>query len=85
MSNGKQDEPRPEPPNGKVPPEYLAYAGWLLQNPKVLEVWGLVSDLPEIATPGTAVTLDAGAWFLCRVAMPPIAEGDAIISFVPKV
>ncbi len=63
MSNGKQDEPRPEPPNENVPPEYLAYAGWLLQNPKVLEVWGLVSDLPEIATPGTAVTLDAGARF----------------------
>ena len=84
MNNGKKDA-RPlerlrERPEADVPAAYLAYARWLLQNPKVLEVWGVVSDLPEITTPNAGVTLDAGTWFLCRVDMPPIPDG--IISFV---
>ncbi len=85
MNNGNKDE-RPlerlaEQPEDNVPPAYLAYARWLLQNPQVLEVWSVVSDLPEITTPNAGVTLDAGTWFLCRVEMPPTPDG--IISFVP--
>ena len=66
----------------EVPEAYLACARWLLQNPAVLEVWSLVSKLPEIGTAEAAVTLDAGTWFLCRVNLPPIAEGESIMSFV---
>jgi hypothetical protein len=83
MNNGRPDEPLPEQPKqSEVPEDYLACARWLLQNPAVLEVWGLVSNLPEIGTAEAAVTLDAGTWFLCRVSLPPIAEGESIMSFV---
>lgn len=85
MNNGKQDERPPELGDKKEIPEvYLAYARWLLENPAVLEVWSLVSDLPEIAIPETAVTLDAGTWFLCRVNLPPIPAESGIICFVPQ-
>jgi hypothetical protein len=85
MNNGKPNEPLPELRSEEELPEvYLAYARWLLDNPAVLEVWSLVSDLPEIAVPETAVTLDAGTWFLCRVALPPIPDEDGIICFVPR-
>ena len=95
MNSGKKNGQRLEPvapPMTEVtetttepatmPEAYLACAKWLLANPHVLEVWGMVSDLPEIAIPETAVTLDAGAWFLCRVSMPPLPEGEGIISFI---
>ena len=85
MSNGKSGELLLEQQNqSEVPELYLAYARWLLQNPAVLEVWGLVSSLPEIGTPDAAVTLDAGTWFLCRVDLPPMGEGESIMSFVPQ-
>ena len=85
MNNGKPDEPFLEQPlQTEVPEAYLAYARWLLQNPAVLEVWGLVSTLPEIGTPEAAVTLDAGTWFLCRVDLPPMVDGEGILSFVPQ-
>lgn len=85
MSDGKPGELPPEwRRQGEVPETYLAYARWLLQNPAVLEVWGMVSDLPEIGTPEAVVSLDAGTWFLCRVDLPPIAEGEGIMSFVPQ-
>ena len=85
MSNGKQDVPRPERlPESSVTAAYLLYARWLLGNPAVLEVWAVTSDLPEIGTPEAAVTLDAGTWFLCRLALPPLPGGHAIISFVPQ-
>ena len=105
MNSGKRDEkqhaPRLVPPvnkkeNNEIPQPVLTCAKWLLDNPQVLEVWGMVSDLPEIRTPNASLTLDAGTWFLCRIAMPPrVGEGgaedgavdltDTIISFVPKV
>ena len=85
MSNGKQGEPLPErTTQSDVPETYLTCARWLLQNPAVLEVWSLVSALPEIATPEATVTLDAGTWFLCRVDLPPMAEGEGIMSFMPQ-
>jgi hypothetical protein len=85
MNNGKRIERSLEPKekNG-VPEAYLAYARWLLENPAVLEVWSLVSDLPEIAIPEAEVTLDAGTWFLCRVSLPPIPGESSIICFVPN-
>lgn len=85
MSNGKRDGllPGPQKPNG-VPETYLACARWLLQNPEVLEVWCLESNLPEIGTAEIAVTLDAGTWFLCRVNLAPLADSESIISFVPQ-
>ena len=85
MNNGKRTEQLPEPKEkNEVPEVYLAYAKWLLENPDVLEVWSLVSDLPEIAIPETEVTLDAGTWFLCRVSLPPIPGESSIICFVPN-
>lgn len=85
MSDGKSNELLQEMlKQPEIPEAYLAYARWLLQNPAVLEVWGMVSDLPEIGTPDTAVSLDAGTWFLCRVNLPPIAGGGGIMSFVPQ-
>ena len=107
MNDGKNAGPQPErrpkpvwqksgqskrPGTNEIPVAYLTCARWLLDNPQVLEVWGMVSDLPEISTPEASVTLDAGTWFLCRVALPP-RDGaanadrltDSIISFVPKV
>jgi hypothetical protein len=85
MSDGKSSELLQERlGQPEIPEAYLAYARWLLQNPAVLEVWGMVSDLPEIGTPDTAVSLDAGTWFLCRVNLPPIAGGGGIMSFVPQ-
>ena len=85
MSDGKSNELLQERlRQPEIPEAYLAYARWLLQNPAVLEVWGMVSDLPEIGTPDTAVSLDAGTWFLCRVNLPPIAGDGGIMSFVPQ-
>ena len=85
MSDGKPDELLQERRGQtEVPEAYLAYARWLLQNPAVLEVWGVVSDLPEIAIPDAVVTLDAGTWFLCRVSLPPIPDESGIIYFVPQ-
>ena len=85
MSDGKPGELLQERRGQtEVPEAYLAYARWLLQNPAVLEVWGVVSDLPEIGTPEAAVSLDAGTWFLCRVDLPPMAGGEGIMSFVPQ-
>jgi hypothetical protein len=84
MNSGKPSAPPPERwQENEMPEAYLAYAKWFLANSAVLEVWGLISSLPEIGTPQTTVTLDAGTWFLCRMALPPIPEGEAIISFVP--
>jgi len=83
MNSGKPNEWPPEPKDeNELPEVYLACARWLLENPAVLEVWSLVSDLPEIAIPETAVTLDAGTWFLCRVSLPPIPGESGIICFV---
>jgi hypothetical protein len=85
MNSGKPNERLPELTNeNELPEVYLACARWLLENPAVLEVWSLVSDLPEIAIPETAVTLDAGTWFLCRVSLPPIPDESGIICFVPQ-
>lgn len=85
MNSGKPNEWPPEPKDeNELPEVYLACARWLLENPAVLEVWSLVSDLPEIAIPETAVTLDAGTWFLCRVSLPPILDKSGIICFVPQ-
>ena len=85
MNNGKPNEQLPEPTSeNELPEVYLACARWLLENPAVLEVWSLVSDLPEIAIPEMAVTLDAGTWFLCRVSLPPIPGENGIICFVPQ-
>jgi len=85
MNSGKINEQPPETKDENGLPEvYLACARWLLANPAVLEVWSLVSDLPEIAIPEVAVTLDAGTWFLCRVSLPPIPEESGIICFVPQ-
>ena len=85
MNSGKPNEQLPEQKDeNKLPEAYLACARWLLQNPAVLEVWGVMSDLPEIGTPETAVSLDAGTWFLCRVDLPPMAGGEGIMSFVPQ-
>ena len=85
MSAGKPSELLQERrKQTEVPEAYLAYARWLLQNPAVLEVWGVVSDLPEIGTPEMAVSLDAGTWFLCRVDLPPMVGGEGIMSFVPQ-
>ena len=85
MSDGKPGELLQERlRQTEVPEAYLAYARWLLQNPAVLEVWGVVSDFPEIVTPETAVSLDAGTWFLCRVDLPPMVGGEGIMSFVPQ-
>ena len=84
MNNGKNVAVLPEQPpdnatkNKPIPAAtlapYLACARWLLQNPQVLEIWGMVSDLPQVSIPEASVTLDAGTWFLCRVALPPIEE-----------
>ena len=85
MNSGKTSEQPPEPKDEiELPEVYLMCARWLLENPAVLEVWSLVSDLPEIAAAETAVTLDAGTWFLCRVSLPPIPEEGGIICFVPQ-
>ena len=85
MSAGKPSELLQERRSQtEVPEAYLACARWLLQNPAVLEVWGVVSDLPEIGTPEMAVSLDAGTWFLCRVDLPPMVGGEGIMSFVPQ-
>jgi hypothetical protein len=85
MSDGKTGELLQERLRQlEVPEAYLAYARWLFQNPAVLEVWGVVSGLPEISTPETAVILDAGTWFLCRVDLPPMDGGEGIMSFVPQ-
>ena len=85
MNSGKTNGQLPEPTKENDLPEvYLACARWLLENPAVLEVWSLVSDLPEIAIPETSVTLDAGTWFLCRVSLPPIPDESGIICFVPQ-
>ena len=85
MSDGKPNEPLQERlRQPEIPEAYLAYARWLLQNPAVLEVWGMVSDLPEIGTPDTAVSLDAGTWFLFRVHLPPMVGGGGIVSFLPQ-
>ena len=83
--NDHEQAARPSGPEeeNRVPAAYLACARWLLENPAVLEVWSLVSDLPEIAVPETSVTLDAGSWFLCRVNLPPIPDESGIICFVP--
>ena len=84
MNNGKpKEQPSAIRDENKLPEAYLACAKWLLDNPEVLEVWSLVSDLPEIAIPETEVTLDAGTWFLCRVNLPPIPGKSGIICFVP--
>ena len=83
MNNGKTNGQLPEPTKENDLPEvYLACARWLLENPAVLEVWSLVSNLPEIAIPETVVTLDAGIWFVCRVSLPPIPDESGIICFV---
>ena len=83
MNSGKLNERPSEPKDeNELPEAYLACAKWLLENPVVLEVWSLVSDLPEISIPETAVTLDAGTWFLCRVSLPPIPDESGIICFV---
>ena len=85
MNSGKPNERPPEPTNeNELPEVYLACARWLLENPAVLEVWGLVSDLPKISIPETMVTLDAGTWFLCRVSLPPIPDESGIICFVSQ-
>jgi hypothetical protein len=85
MNSGKLNVRPPEPRDeNKLPEVYLTCARWLLENPAVLEVWSLVSDLPEISIPETAVTLDAGTWFLCRVSLPPIPDESGIICFVPE-
>ena len=85
MNSGKLNEQPPELKNeNELPEVYLACARWLLENPAVLEVWSLVSDLPEISIPETAVTLDAGIWFVCRVSLPPIPDESGIIFFVPQ-
>jgi hypothetical protein len=69
---------------GVVEP-YLGFARWLYEHPDVLEVWSVVSDLPEISVAEVSVTLDAGTWFLCRMNMPPIPGEGGIISFVRQV
>lgn len=50
----------------------------------VLEVWSVISDLPEVKTPDSSLTLDAGTWFFVRVALPPHPDEARIISFVPE-
>ena len=85
MSDGRQDEPRLVLQNESIPEPYLRFARWLYEHPDVLEVWSVVSDLPEISIPEASVTLDAGTWFLCRMNMPPISEESGIISFVRQV
>ena len=101
MNNGKQNGlspvPQPQATNStEIPEAYLTYAKWLLNNPQVIEVWGMVSHLPEIRTAETAVALDSGVWFLCRVSLLPSPLGaptapetmphldETIISFVQK-
>ena len=85
MSDGKQDEPRLVLQSQGVPEPYLGFARWLYEHSDVLEVWSVVSDLPEISVPEASVTLDAGTWFLCRMNMPPIPGEGGIISFVRQV
>lgn len=85
MNSGKQDARPPALPDESIPEAYLQCARWLLQQPQVLEVWSIVSDLPEIATPDSSVTLDAGTWFLFRVQLPPVPDGESIISFVRQI
>ena len=68
-----------------VPPNYQTFAQGILDQPEVLEVWAMVSPLPEIRTVKAAFTLDSGVWFLCRVNYPLPANGaDGIIAFIPE-
>ena len=85
MNDGKQDELQPGLQNESIPEPYLGFARWLYEHPNVLEVWGMVSDLPEISIPEASVTLDAGTWFLCRLSLPPIPNDGGIISFVRRI
>ncbi|HSH03546.1 MAG TPA: hypothetical protein VLL52_13575 [Anaerolineae bacterium] len=67
-----------------VPSSYLDFAAQLLDQPEVIEVWALISPLPEIKAGHAAATLDAGVWFLCRTTLPPSATtNNTIISFIP--
>ena len=88
MNDGKQDEQRHEPllnpsMNQEIQEAYAAIARWLLGDKAVLEVWSVISDLPEVSTPDSSLTLDAGTWFFMRVALPPHPDEARIISFVP--
>ena len=85
MNDGKQGELQPGLQSESVPEPYLGFARWLYEHPDVLEVWGMVSDLPEISIPEASVTLDAGTWFLCRLSLPPIPNDGGIISFVRQI
>jgi hypothetical protein len=82
MGSGKKDELRLANSEIDEIVNHLQFARWLLQNHQVVEVWSVHSDLAEIVTPQTALTLDAGTWFLCRVELPPIQEEHGIISFI---
>ena len=82
MSDGKQDELQLGLRIENIPVPYLKFARWLYEYPVVLEVLRMVSDLPEISLPEARVTLDAGAWFFCRLNLPPILTDGGIISFL---
>ena len=82
MDSGKKDEQRLANSKADELVNHRQFARWLLQNREIVEVWSVHSDLPEIVTPTTALTLDAGTWFLCRVELPPIQEDYGIVSFI---
>ncbi len=82
MNNGKQNEPTLEKSEDNIPTTHLQFIRWLFKNQQVIEVWSLDSDLPFIVTPESAVTLDAGIWYFCRVALPPIPEDTGISRFI---
>jgi len=92
MNDGKQDEqkhgqlPLPQmETTQQIQEAYSVIARWLLASTAVLEVWSVISDLPKINTPDNSLMLDAGTWFLMRVALPPHPEEGSIISFVSDV
>ena len=71
MRTGKPGAPRPGVPANEVEPDLAAFAKWLLDDPRCLEVWGLLgARLARVACTGAevqALELDSGDWFLVRV------------------
>jgi hypothetical protein len=72
MSAGKPSELRLDLPGSDLGPELTAFAKWLLDDPRTVEVWGLLGARlarVECTTHETqSLELDSGDWFLVRVA-----------------
>ena len=82
MSAGKPSGPRPGPStaattatgslSAETTPALAAFAKWLLDDARVVEVWGLLGARLAQVTCTTVETqsleLDSGDWFLVRVA-----------------